>query len=122
MSDLSNDPVASFRAAVTEEVPQAEAEARAAREAREARLGDRLHDAIAVLLLLVAFPFGLALMALATVFGRSLPRALTVGSFMAAVHAVALVQALIYGRTVGGVLAEGGGLLRLMLRAAGVEV
>ncbi len=118
MSDLSNDPLRAFRAAVTEEAPQEQAEARAA---REARLGDRLHDAIAVLLL-VAFPFGLALMALATVFGRSLPRALTVGSFMAAVHAVALVQALIYGRTVGGVLAEGGGLLRLMLRAAGVEV
>lgn len=79
----------------------------------------RLHDAITALLLLVAFPFGFALLALSSVFGRSLPRAASAVVFLGLVH-VAAIASLLFGETRHMAMLQGGpGTLTLLMNGVG---
>ena len=88
------------------------------RAAQEHRVTRRLNDAITALLLLVAFPFGFALLALSIVFGRSLPRALAAVAFMAAVNLTALANSMFFKGDLQGVLSNDSGLLDLLVTLA----
>ena len=93
-----------------------------ARAARQHRTTRRLNDAITVLLLLIAFPFGMALLALTIVFGRSLPRALAAITFMAAVNVTALANTMFFDGDMYGVLSNNSGLLSLFVKIAQASV
>lgn len=73
----------------------------------------RLHDAITVFLLLIAFPFGFALLSLSCIFGRSLPRSASAVVFLGILHAVAIINVLMGGTAMAGMFDESGGLLPL---------
>ncbi|MBO6790013.1 MAG: hypothetical protein HRT60_09965 [Dinoroseobacter sp.] len=88
------------------------------RAAQEHRTARRLNDAITALLLLVAFPFGMALLALSICFGRSLPRALAAMVFMSAVNLTALANSLFFEGEMDGLLSNNSGLLALIVKVA----
>ena len=88
------------------------------RAAQEHRTARRLNDAITALLLLVAFPFGMALLALSICFGRSLPRALAAMVFMSAVNLTALANSMFFDGDANGILSNNSGLLALIVKVA----
>ncbi len=110
-----NDELATMRAEYCETRALHQLRERATQEHRACR---RLNDAITVLLLLVAFPFGFALLALSLVFGRSLPRALAAVVFMAVVNITALANTMFLDGDLYGVLSNDSGLLSLFLKLA----
>ncbi len=75
-----------------------------------------------MLLLLIAFPFGMALLALTIAFGRSLPRALAAITFMAAVNVTALANTMFFDGDMYGVLSNNSGLLSLFVKIAQASV
>ena len=88
------------------------------RAAQEHRATRRLNDAITALLMLIAFPFGMALLALSICFGRSLPRALAAVVFMAAVNLTAMANTMFFDGQMSGILSTDSGLLSLLVKAA----
>ena len=88
------------------------------RAAQEHRVTRRLNDAITALLMLIAFPFGMALLALSMCFGRSLPRALAAVAFMAAVNLTAMANTMFFDGEMSGVLSTNSGLLTLFVQVA----
>ena len=80
------------------------------------RFSSRLHDAITALLLLAAFPFGFALLALAGVFGRSLPRAAAAIVFLGALHMAAIVNILMGNTAFVALVQDGSGIIALLIQ------
>ncbi len=78
------------------------------------KFSSRLHDAITAFLLLVAFPFGFALLALSSVFGRSMIRAFSVVVFLCAVHLVAGVNIMLGNESVAHLYEHGPNLVTLL--------
>ena len=84
--------------------------------APQSKFATRLHDAITAFLLLVAFPFGFALLALSFVFGRSLPRSASALLFLGILHTSAIVNILMGGTAMAGMFKESPGLLPLVTK------
>ena len=91
---------------------------KAGANASQSKFTGRLHDTIMVFLLLIAFPIGFALLALSCVFGRSLPRAASALVFLGILHVSAIVNILLGGTVLAGMLEESPGLLLLMTQGS----